>query len=868
MLTVVDGKVTALKTGTATITAASAENGDIKAECTVTVIRMAESIEAEFDKEYLWVGESGNVVYEVLPEDTTDKSVVFTSDDETIATVDENGVVTAHKAGTATITVATTDGRATAEVEVEIRQQVEGIELTEAEKTVSVDDVFDLTVNVLPADAYNKEVVWTSSDEEVLKVVDGKVTALKTGTATITAASAENGEIFDECEVTVIKYISSIFFMESEIKLEKGGVYFIEASYLPADATETELTWSSSDESVLQVLANGKVKALKAGEAKLTINTVRDEVFAECIVTVEVKSESVELDTVSAELYCGDTLTLVATVLPEDATNKSIIWATTDDNVLTVDENGVVTAVGKGTAKIVATTEDTGVSAECEFTVRKHVESVSVDKHDYTAYVGREFTLSAEVTPADAHITDVIWKTSDSTVATVENGRVVPLRKGTVIISAHSVDGGFVDYCFVNVGIGMEAISFDKTEMSIHKGESFNIEVTVSPDNATAKELIWTTTDSEIATVVDGTVTAGNKSGVVTIKAVSADNSEAFAECTVTVIEQVTYIVLNEDDIELLAGKSFTLVPVIIPDNATYPETQWESSDETVAVVDKNGVVTAVAPGSAVITCTNKDSLVSAACNVYVPTPVQYFTLELGSISISKGASAELSITAYPASHDETFTFVSSDNTVLTVDPQSGEVTGVAAGIATVTAVSSLTGKTAEIEIVVIQPVEGIAFELSEYNGAYTGLSHELKYNIYPENANNTSVRFESSDEEIATVTADGTITYHKKGEVIIRVISLENGLYSECKVRVAQSPEAVYIGSTPKTLSVGEEYQLSFVITPIDAENQTVIWSSTASDVIFVDQNGKITALMPGTATITVITWNGKTDSCEITVE
>ena len=868
VLTVVDGKVTALRTGEATITAKSAENGEIKAECVVTVIRMAESIVAEFDKEYLWVGENGNVVYEVLPEDTTDKSVVFSSSDETIVTVDANGVVTALKAGEATITVATTDGRASAEVTVEIRQQVEGIELTEAEKTVSVDDVFDLTASILPADAYNKNVVWTSSDEEVLTVVDGKVTALRTGTATITAASAENGEILDECTVTVIKYITSISFKESEIKLEKGGIYFIEASYLPTDATETELTWISSDESVLQVLANGKVKALKAGEAKLTVKTVRDEIFAECIVSVEVKSEAVELDTVSAELYCGDTLTLTATVLPEDATNKSIIWATTDDGVLTVDENGVVTAVGKGTAKIVATTEDTGVSAECEITVHKHVDSVVMDKHSYTAYVGREFTLSAEVTPADAHITDIIWKTSDSTVATVENGRVVPLRKGTVIISAYSVDGGFVDYCFVNVGIGMEAISFDKTEMSIHKGESFSIEVTVSPDNATAKELIWTTTDSEIATVVNGTVTAGNKSGTVTIKAVSADNSEAFAECTVTVIEQVTYIILNEDEIELLAEESFTLVPVIIPDNATYPETQWKSSDETVAIVDENGVVTAVAPGSAVITCTNKDSLVSAICRVYVPTPVQYFTLELGSLSLSKGASAELSITAYPAGHDESFTFASSDNTVLTVDSQSGVVSGVGAGTATVTAVSSLTGKTAEIEILVIQPVEGISFELSEYNGAYTGLTHQLRYNIYPADAYDKSVRFESSDEEIATVTADGTITYHKKGEVTIRVISLEKGLYSECKVKVAQSPETIYITSSTKTLSVGEEHQLGFVITPIDSDNQTVFWSSTASDVVSVDQNGKITALMPGTATITVTTWNGKTGTCKVTVE
>ena len=863
-----NGVITAVSKGETYITVISVDNEEITATVKVTVIRVAEEIILGFDKEYLWNGETGNISVGFIPAEPNDESVTFTSSDETVATVDENGVVTALKAGEAVITVKTADGSVSSEITVEVRQHVEGIELSEIEKTVEVDDVFTLTATILPSDAYNKEVVWESSDEAILTVVDGEVTAHKTGVATITAKSAENGEILAECEVTVIRYIDSISFKEDIIKLEKNEVYFIEVTYFPVDATETELTWTSSDESVLTVDENGRVRTLKAGEAKLTVKTVRDEVFAECTVVVEVESESVALDVTQTELYCGDTVTLNATVLPEDATNKNIIWTTTDEDVLTVDENGVVTAVGKGTAKIIATTEDTGETAECEITVYKHVESVKMSSNNYTAYIGREFTLTASVYPADAHITDIIWKSSDSTVATVENGKVVPLRKGTAIISVQSVDGGYVDYCFVNVGIGIEAISFDKTEISIHKNESFTINVTVSPENATAKKLIWTSSDDEIATVTNGIVTAGNKSGTVTIKAVAADNSEAYAVCTVTVIEQVTGILLNEEEIQLMAGDSFTLVPVITPDNATYPEVEWKTSDENVAIVDENGVVTAVAPGNAIITCTNKDSLISAFCKVYVPVPVEYFSIELGSLSLSKGASSDLMLTAYPASHDESFTFASSDNTVLTVDSQSGRVTGVGAGTATVTAVSSLSGKTATVEITVIQPVEDIRFELSEYNGAYTGLTHQLKYNIYPADAGNKKVRFESSDEEIATVTADGTITYHKSGEVTIKVISLENGLYSECKVKVSQSPETIYINSSNKTLSVGDEHQFIVVITPIYADNQTVFWSSTAPDVVSVDQNGNIVALMSGTATITVTTWNGKTASCKVTVE
>ena len=159
---------------------------------------MAEKVEAEFDKEFLWVGESGNITATVLPEDTTDKSVSFTSSDEDIATVDENGVVTAVSAGVATITVTAVGERISTDVEIEVRQQVTGIEISESEKTVNVDDVFTLTATVLPENAYNKEIEWLTSDAEIISVNGNEFTALKTGEATLTAVSKEKQKAKEE----------------------------------------------------------------------------------------------------------------------------------------------------------------------------------------------------------------------------------------------------------------------------------------------------------------------------------------------------------------------------------------------------------------------------------------------------------------------------------------------------------------------------------------------------------------------------------------------------------------------------------------------------------------------------------------------
>lgn len=1025
-----NGTVTGVKAGTAVITA-TATDGGVQGSVTVTVIQKAESVNVTAESQTVWVGENTQATAEVLPADTTDKAVTWSSSDESIATVDENGRITALKAGTCDIVAASVYGTAEGKVAITVLQQIEKIELDRTEKAMSIGDTFTLTASVLPEDAYDRSVTWVSSDDAIAEVNEnGVVTAKALGSAVITAISADE-KITAEFAVRVIKLVESITFAENALIIEKGGTAALTPVILPEDATEKQLTWKSSDEAVVTVDENGVVTGVSGGKAVITAITTTDGVYAECEVTVDVRSTAIALDKTEATVYCGEALTLSAEFTPADTTNKNITWKSSDESVATV-ENGAVTALERGTVIITAQAEDSGVTAECVVTVNKHVSAVdisaaevtlekgtaatllvnispvdatnqkliwetgdskvvtvengtvtavgvgtatvtakaedggifdackitviqkpaeitlsetavsikeggeltlgasfgpddttetdvewstsddktatvdengvvtavskgeaeitatskanpavsakcivtvtrgvkgiSMDASRKTAYVGREFTLSVSFNPVDATNQNLTWETSDKSVATVENGVVTPHREGSAVITAHSEDGGYIAYCFITVKTGIDSVAFDKTEVMLDKKESITLEVVILPDNASEKNLIWQTSDEEIATVENGVVTAGEKSGVATIKAVAADNENAYAECKVTVKEPVTSVDLNEINLSMRKGDTKALTAIVTPSNATIKDVTWQTSDEAVATVNENGEVTAVGAGNASIICTAVDGGKSAACEVKVLREIETLTVTLPAISIRNGASLPLTVVAEPQEHDEKISFVSSNEDIFTVS-EDGTVTAKGPGKATVTVLSSVSGTKASCEVTVIQSVESVSFNVSEYTEAYTGLSHKLSYTVSPSNATDKSVRWISSDERIATVSEDGLITYHTAGTVVITVQSIESEVYAQCTVTVNQAPEEIYLNITSINLKKGSDLDLSATVGPENSYDKSVTWVSDSKEIAEVDSNGKVTAVSKGTAVITVRTWNGLEATCVVEV-
>ena len=304
---------------------------------------------------------------------------------------------------------------------------------------------------------------------------------------------------------------------------------------------------------------------------------------------------SVSIDQPSVRLKVGESVTLNATLKPDNATDKTITWSSSDTEIATV-ENGIVTARKIGTATITAKAGE--MSATCSVTVvATPVTSISLDKTTVSLKVGETVTLNATVSPDDATDKTITWSSSDTEIATVENGIVTARKLGTATITAKA--GEMSATCAVTVvATPVASISLDKTTASLDVGETLILNATVSPDDATDKTITWSSSDTEIATVENGIVTA-RKLGTATITAKAGEMS---ATCAVTVVPtRVKSISLDMTTVSLDVGETVTLNATVGPDDAADKTITWSSSDTEIATVE-NGIVTARKFGTATIT--------------------------------------------------------------------------------------------------------------------------------------------------------------------------------------------------------------------------------------------------------------------------
>ena len=252
--------------------------------------------------------------------------------------------------------------------------KVSGVTISQPSLSLFVGDEAKLTAAVSPSDAEDPSVEWTSSAPSVATVAEGLVKAISKGQAIISVKTRDGG-FTAECAVTVeeeIKVISvtGVSLDKTSLEMVVDDKAKLTATVSPSDATNKNVSWRSSDESVATV-TGGEITALKPGKATITVVTEDGGFKAECAVSVKDKTHpvtGVALDKNDLTLTIGSTATLSATVSPEDATDKSVSWKSTDETVVKV-EDGQLTAVGEGVADVTVTTVDGGYTATCKVTV-------------------------------------------------------------------------------------------------------------------------------------------------------------------------------------------------------------------------------------------------------------------------------------------------------------------------------------------------------------------------------------------------------------------------------------------------------------------------------------------------------------------
>lgn len=281
-----DGFVVLKSYGKARIQATT-EDGGYTDVCGFDVYEHTVGIRLETEQARVRKGGRLTLAAVAQPEGKTDGRLVWSSSDGSVASVDEEGVVSGKSKGEAVITVTAVDGGYTAECRVRVYQPVTELRMDNRSVTVDTGDDIQLTATILPYDADNKSIVWSSDNPDVADVNGkGVVTGVKAGQTVIRATSEDEG-ISDFCVVTVNQPVTGVSLSKSELSFSKiGDAEQLVASVQPADATNKELNWSSSDESVA-IVSNGRVLCSGYGSAIVYVTTVDGGYMASCVVTAD-----------------------------------------------------------------------------------------------------------------------------------------------------------------------------------------------------------------------------------------------------------------------------------------------------------------------------------------------------------------------------------------------------------------------------------------------------------------------------------------------------------------------------------------------------------------------------------------------------
>ena len=331
--------------------------------------------------------------------------------------------------------------------------------------------------------------------------------------------------------------------------------------------------------------------------------------------------QSVKLNYTEYTLKKGKKLKLKATILPKNAKSKTITWKSSKKSVATVSSKGVVKAVKKGTTTITATVKGTKKKAKCKITVGTPVKKVTLNQKNITMIEGESATLKATVTPKTASNKKLKWTSSDSTVVSVTNGKLVALKEGKAVITAQAKDGSkkkttvTVEVQKGEVAVTKVRVNLDKTAIKV--GETAKATATVEPADASVKTVTWSTSDAKVAKVDNTGKITGLKAGKATITATSNNKITGSVEIEVKPIA-VECVSLDKQNHTMKINESIQLTATVEPNNAADKSVTWKSSDESVVIVDDKGKVSAIGKGDAVVTVKTMDGNKEASCAITV----------------------------------------------------------------------------------------------------------------------------------------------------------------------------------------------------------------------------------------------------------
>ena len=854
-------------------------------------------------------GDETSFTATVVPTEAADKTIAAASGTPAVVSIEscngETGVVgiKANDVGSSIITVS-----------------VENTAVTKTLEVIVVDGSLDYGFGNDPIVLVNKESVTptlvieptidgkvitgtiksiTGTNDTAVQVDnDGKVTGKSNGTSTITAVISISVDGSDPIDVTKTYEIQSTIVPVSGISitsanpiyLKVGETSKIEADVTPANAYNKDLGFTSADAETASVAAAGTVTAVTGGDTTITV-AAQDGSGVTATVTVYVLDAEAKYGTDNT--ITNNDGTIAPTLTPCEINGKTVTAVVTHaesnhDNIVYVDENtGAITAVGNGEAEITLTINITMDGVTKTITQTITVEStILVTGIDATSpvyiKVGDTHQIAPTITPSNAKVSDVTYASSNSTIASVDaSGLITGAKEGAAVVTITAADnGGAAKNVEVIVVDGKLDYGFGNDPIVLINQESVTPTIVVT--TVDGKEIVGTITsitsdDDAVRVSEDGTIT-GVSNGTATITAVISITIDGGSPIEVTKTYEVTSnltpvtgititsetpIVMSLDDEH---GKDITAT--VAPANAFNQSLGYSSNHENIATVSNTGHVSpATEIGKAIVTVSAQDgSGVTADVIVcIVDANVSYPTdkVKTNSTPVLPSAITVTSIDGIETS-GRLIGATSSDESIVTVDPATGAVTGQGEGTATVTLTIEITcdGKTVTVdkEFTFESSIKVMSIEIGAADPIVViegGDSKNVEASAKPDNATNKALTYSSDNTNIATVDANGNVSGVSIGTTTVTVRSVDDPQIQESINVIVVNASAAYSAGEVSNLN----NNLTPTVTPCEITGKTVTAvvthavSGDENKIVVDENNGTITAVGTGDATIITLT-------------
>ncbi len=839
------GKLTGIEPGTVTVTAATSDGSGVSASRVFTVRDYGISAPEEQTHARLRSGDALQLQAVFDPINIYGTTILWSVSvgDSQFISLSDGGLVTAKtvtEEHTVTVTAAAADGSASTDFHITVYPGSQLVEIVDGSGAIVTGTtvVFDLsragleelrfTAFTRPGDA-DDEVSWSMTDKNKKKVAlfraggDGAASILpngtgNVGTVTLTATAADGSGKKASVKISFARLAQDsdgLVITNAPLQLRGGAALTFKTNMggIPA-LTNRTLAWSLDEAGLNYAVLNaaGKLSTFPVDEPVPITVSVRaaanPDAHAEATIILTPAVQSVTLSAPRLTAEVGETVSLAATVLPHTAMDQ-LVWKSSSAKLATVDANGVVTAKKAGTVTITATAADgSGKKDSVRLTIVNapvHVGSVTVTARDGVTELagGRTVQLAAAVLPENATKKDVVWSSSDPTLATVNARGLVTAKKvcapGAVTVTATAADGSGVAG-----GIRLQILASPITPVTgvtisggtaLISGRTLTLKAALTPAKPTVSALVWSSSDPAAAEVsAKGVVTAKTVfvPTTVTITAAAADGGGAFCAYPVTVYPRTTRVdVLRggrpvNNTVQILDTHDAATLPLSaecfpLGQTMDVPVT-WKSSNARIAAVDANGVVTAKKAGTVTVTATAADgSGASSSFRLTVRSSVHSLSIRESGVELRGGAKCTLhadfgqitptntKVSWSLRPEDASYASVSKKG-VLTAKPVTGShtvvVTVSSAEDPSITASVSVHIYPSVIELRISRNGEDVTSKTLTLLPSEFAAGVRLEGLCYPEEARG-EVTWKSSNTKIAAV-ENGAVTFKKRGRVKI----------------------------------------------------------------------------------------------------